>query len=183
MEIRIFTAAAFAVAGIGIALSSCAVQSVPEGTTSLSAAPSARDSIPVTSPATELPLACSLPKEFLETCGSYRSVSGSGIMEWTAERPVTLRLDQTPGSVLVSLTTPCNPISAPAAISSETLTINPSGMTAGAKGCNSPEKGMETAAVSFLQSQVNYTSQGSLLLLENVTGSIELQLEPAAPAS
>ena len=182
MEIRIFTAAAFAVVGLGIALSSCAVQSVPEDTTSLSAAPSARDSTPVTSPPTAVPLACSLPKDFLVTCGSYRSVSASGIMEWAAERPVTLRLDQTPGSVLVSLTTPCNPISAPVSISSETLTIDSSGMTVGAKGCNGPENGMETAAVSFMQSQVNYTSQGSLLLLENSTGSIELQLVPA-PAS
>ena len=155
MSIRRFTVCA--VASLSLGLSSCAVQSVPESRTSLSEAPSVRDSVPVKTPPTAPPLGCSLPKEVMLTCGAYRSVGASGIMEWAAEHPVTLRVDQVPGSVLVSLMTPCNPISAPAAISSETIAIDSSGLAVGAKACDGPKNGMESAALSFMRPPVKYT--------------------------
>ena len=181
MSMRILSAAC--VLGLSTVLSGCGAGPVSEhGRTGLSEAPATRDVGAGQTPKTTAhALPCSLSPDFPLTCGSYTTVNASGVMDWATNRPVTLRLEQTPESLMVSLTTPCNAISAPAAtFSSQALAVDSSGLTVGAKACYASESAMEAAAIKFLRAPLSYTAQESQIVLKNSHGSLRLQHDSAA---
>lgn len=105
----------------------------------------------------------------------YTSIAGTGNMSWTAHEPIHLRIDKTPESLIVALTTPCNPVSAPARVSGGYIDIDSSKASTGAKACDGPRSEKEKAASDFLLAGATYTVTGDRILLTNFLGSVELQ--------
>lgn len=167
---------------VGTAMSSCASSQPPGAeSSSLSAAPPIRDVSPTASTPSAGPVPdCSLPTDTGLTCRvEYTSVAGTGNMSWTAHEPIHFRIDQTPGSLLVALTTPCNPVSAPALVSGGHIYIDSSKSSTGAKACDGPRSQKEKAASDFLLAGVTYTVTGDRILLTNSLGSMELKITKA----
>lgn len=162
----------------GATISSCASSQPPrDESSSLSAAPTSRDATPAVPTATAGPIPdCSLPTDSGLRCGvEYTSVAGTGNMSWTGQEPIHFRIDQTPESLIAALTTPCNPVSAPARVSGGYMNIDSSKASTGAKGCDGPRSEKEKAASDFLLAGATYTVTGDRILLTNSLGSVELQ--------
>lgn len=91
-------------------------------------------------------------------CATYASTagsSGSSDLAWVAGGHLTARLESVSGSLHLTMTTPCGPLSAPAQISGSTLIIG--AIAVGASGCTSEASARQQWVITFLQRTVAMT--------------------------
>lgn len=85
-------------------------------------------------------------------CSQYVSISGTSngvALPWAAAGGLTVELNSLNGGLQLAAKTPCNPISGPAAITGNTLTVDE--LAVGAMGCAGNPSAQEQWVVQFLK--------------------------------
>lgn len=158
------------------ALSACGQAGSPSpGTSALSQAPESpqtTSSLLPTATAKTGP-ECTSPSETILACGTFKSVEGTGTMAWVAAEPTTLTLERQAGSMLLSMTTPCNGLSSPATATATQVHVEQSKMVVGAMACPEAIAVKERAASDFLLASPAYSLANETLLLTTPSGSVK----------
>ncbi|MET3175965.1 UNVERIFIED_ORG: hypothetical protein ABIB52_003838 [Arthrobacter sp. UYCu721] len=139
----------FCLVFLGLLMASCASGPIDQAGTDV-ATPSPTVSTP--------PLATCA--SFLPTapCSQYVSISGTSngvTLPWVAAGGLSVELYSVNGALLFGAKTPCNPISGPAAITGNTLTLDE--LAAGAMGCPGDPSAQEHWVMQFLNRPIEMT--------------------------
>lgn len=128
---------------LGPLMTSCASGPVGKAGTDVAAPSQSVSTPPLTTCASFLPSA---------PCSQYVSISGTSngvTLPWVATGGLTVELHSVNGGLQFAAKTPCNPISGPAAITGNTLTVDE--LAVGAMGCAGDPSAQEQWVVQFLK--------------------------------